>query len=199
MIEAEYKARLTDADAVREKLVARADVDVVSYHDIYFDDADKSLTATGREFRLRTVRSGDGSARHFLTFKDAAVEQESGSKPEYETDVSRRDVMEQIIARLGYRPQISFTKQCENHRFTAAGREMLATVVTVPEIDGTFLELETQVDTEDDLASALADLRTVLAALGVSPDQLTTELYTEAVAASRDIRKGCWRPCATTG
>nr|WP_051022681.1 CYTH domain-containing protein [Nocardia pneumoniae] len=93
--------------------------------------------------------------------------------------------MEQIIRRLGYRPQISFTKQCENHQFTAAGREMLATVVTVPEIEGTFLELETQVDTEEDLDNALADLRAVLAVLGISSDQLTTELYTDAVAASR--------------
>ncbi|WP_067478633.1 class IV adenylate cyclase [Nocardia amamiensis] len=186
MIEAEYKARLTDADAVRAELAARAEVDVVSYHDVYFDDPGESLTATGREFRLRSVRSGDGSSRHLITFKDPAVDLETGSKPEYETEVSRWDMMEQIIGRLGYRPWISFTKQCENYRFIAVGRDMLATVVTVPEINGTFLELETQIETEGDLDSALADLRTVLAALGISPDQLTTELYTDAVAASRD-------------
>lgn len=185
VIEAEYKARLADAGAVREKLTARAEVDVVSYHDTYFDDPSESLSAAGREFRLRTVRNAEGSTRHLLTFKDAAVDQETGSKPEYETDVDQRDAMEQIIRRLGYRPKISFTKQCENHGFTAAGREMLATVVTIPEIDGTFLELETLVEAEDDLGNALADLRTVLAALGVSPDQLTTELYTDAVTASR--------------
>ncbi|WP_433683407.1 class IV adenylate cyclase [Nocardia sp. CA-119907] len=185
MIEAEYKARLTDAGAVREKLAARAKADVVSYHDMYFDDPSESFTATGREFRLRTIRNEEGALRHLLTFKDAAVDEESASKPEYETDVVQRDAMEQIIRRLGYRPKISFTKQCENHRFTAAGREMLATVVTVPEIQGTFLELETLVETEGDLGNALADLRTVLTALGVSSDQLTTELYTDAVNASR--------------
>lgn len=185
MIEAEYKARLADADAVREKLAARAEADAVSYQDTYFDDPSHSLTATDREFRLRTVRNKEGSARHILTFKGAAVDHENGAKPEYETEVNQRDAMEQIIRKLGYRPQISFTKQCENYRFIAAGREMLATVVTVPEIDGTFLELETLVDTEDDLGNALADLRKVLAALGVTSDQLITELYTDAVKAGR--------------
>ncbi|ATL71762.1 class IV adenylate cyclase [Nocardia terpenica] len=188
MIEAEYKARLMDADAVRKKLTERAVTEVVSYHDVYFDDPGESLTATGRELRLRTIHSDDGSTRHLLTFKDPAVESGSGSKPEYETDVEQRDMMEQIITRLGYQRLISFTKKCENHRFTAAGRDMLATIVTIPEIDGTFLELETHIDTTDDLDNALADLRIVLAAVGVSPDQLTTELYTDAVAASR--RKG---------
>jgi adenylate cyclase class 2 len=185
MIEAEYKARLTDVDAVREKLTARAPTECVYYHDTYFDDGDESLTRTDREFRLRTIGSvNDGSFRHLLTFKDAAVDRVTGSKPEYETTVSGREETEQIIERLGYRPWISFTKQCENHRFTAAGRELLATIVTVPEIDGTFLELETLVATEDDLDAALADLRAVLSDLGVSLDQLTTELYTDAVAAS---------------
>ncbi|QIS19280.1 class IV adenylate cyclase [Nocardia terpenica] len=185
MIEAEYKARLTDTDAVREKLTARAVAEVVSYHDVYFDDPSESLTATGREFRLRTIHGDDGSTRHLITFKDPAVESESGSKPEYETNVDQRDMMEQIITRLGYQRLISFTKKCENHRFTAVGHDILATIVTVPEIDGTFLELETHVDTTDDLDNALADLRTVLATLGVSPDQLTTELYTDAIATSR--------------
>ncbi|WP_433732713.1 class IV adenylate cyclase [Nocardia sp. CA-129566] len=188
VIEAEYKARLADAGAVRDKLAALTTADVVSYHDTYFDDLDESLTATGREFRLRTIRNEEGALRHLLTFKDAAVDQETASKPEYETVVDQRDAIEQIIQRLGYQPKISFTKQCENHRFIAAGREMLATVVTVPEIHGTFLELETLVDTEDDLDNALADLRTVLTALEVSSDQLTTELYTDAVRASRHTR-----------
>ncbi|WP_153412161.1 hypothetical protein [Nocardia macrotermitis] len=66
----------------------------------------------------------------------------------------------------------------------SAGRDMLATIVTVPEIAGTFVELETQA-AEQDLQEALADLRTVLAELDISEDELTTELYTDAVAEAR--------------
>ena len=46
---------------------------------------------------------------------------------------------------------------CANDRFTAKGRDMLATIVTVPEIDGTFVELEALTG-EADLAAALGDV-----------------------------------------
>lgn len=61
---------------------------------------------------------------------------------------------------------------------------MLTTLVRVPEIDGTFLEVETIVD-EDDVSAALDDVRAVLADLGVGPEDLTRETYTGAVAAQR--------------
>jgi adenylate cyclase class 2 len=61
---------------------------------------------------------------------------------------------------------------------------MLATVVTVPEIDGTFIELETLAD-EAGLAAALADVRAVLGELGITENHLTTEQYTDAVMRAR--------------
>jgi adenylate cyclase class 2 len=54
----------------------------------------------------------------------------------------------------------------------------------VPEIDGTFLEVETIV-VEEDVTAALDDIRAVLADLGIGPEDLTRELYTDAVAARR--------------
>lgn len=184
MIEAEYKARLDDPDAVRAKLKERAQAERVSYRDVYFDAADRTLGRADREFRLRTI-SGVNGTHHLLTFKDAAVDTVTGSKPEFETIVGEREPMEEIIERLGYAPTIELTKQCENFRFVAAGRELLASIVTVPELDGTFLELETQASKKD-LQAVLADLREVLSELGVSEDQLTTELYTDAVADKRN-------------
>ncbi len=61
---------------------------------------------------------------------------------------------------------------------------MLATLVRVPELDGTFLEVETMAD-EGDLAAALRDVREVLGELGIGEQDLTTEQYTDAVAARR--------------
>ncbi|MFF3569009.1 class IV adenylate cyclase [Nocardia jiangxiensis] len=183
MIEAEYKARLTKPDAVRAKLRDLAQSESESYRDVYFDTEDNNLGRAGQEFRLRTI-SGANGTRHLLTFKDSAVDTETGSKPEFETVVSEREPLEEMITRLGYAPVIELTKHCENFRFASAGHDLLATVVTVPEIDGTFLELETQA-TENDLQAVLADLRTVLADLGVSKGELTTELYTDAVAEAR--------------
>lgn len=183
MIEAEYKARLRDPGAVRDRLRNHAQPEPVTYHDTYFDDAQGGLSQADRELRLRTI-DDHNSSNHLLTFKDAAVDTATGSKPEYETTVADRSVLEQIIRLLGYSPMISFSKECENYRFTASGRDVLATIVTVPEINGTYLELETQAP-ESDLNTALSDLRSILADLGVATDELTTELYTDAVARNR--------------
>jgi adenylate cyclase class 2 len=182
VIEAELKARLTDPGAVRAALAARAPAERAIYSDTYYDTADRALDRVGRELRLRTVETPDAT-RHVLTFKDPAVDA-SGSKPEHETTVAAPSVVGYMVEALGYGPDIRLTKDCENHRFIDDGREFLATVVRVPEISGTFLEVEAMAE-EDDLAAALDAVRTVLAGLGVRDDELTTELYTDAVRAAR--------------
>ena len=184
MIEAEYKAKLTAPDRVRAVLRERATPNVVLYQDTYYDTPSGDLDRAGREFRLRTVEDSSGEQRHVLTFKDPAVDEATRSKPEFETLVADHDAMGDIVTRLGYRPALSFTKRCENFEFTASGRRMLATIASVPEIDGTFLELETQAE-EPDLSRAFTDLKTVLTELGVTSEELTTELYTDAVRQAR--------------
>lgn len=187
MIEAEYKARLLAPDTVRNHLLDRAQPELVTYHDTYFDDHTDTLSKADRELRLRTI-TNPGSTRHLLTFKEAAVDSATGSKPEYETAIADRDVLEEIINRLGYVPVISFSKECENFRFSDQGHDLLATLVTVPELDGTYLELETQAPDEATMDAALGDLRSILHNLGVSDGELTTELYTDAVAQKRSGR-----------
>jgi adenylate cyclase class 2 len=54
---------------------------------------------------------------------------------------------------------------------------MLATVVTVPELDGTFVELET-IASGDELSEALGAVRGVPGELGISDADPTTEQYT---------------------
>ncbi len=89
-----------------------------------------------------------------------------------------------MLGGLGYARTIEFTKQCSNYRWQAGDRSVLATVVSVPELDGTFVEIETMADV-DDVPAALDELRALLAGLGVQADALTTELYTDAVSARR--------------
>ena len=76
---------------------------------------------------------------------------------------------------------MAFTKNCANYSFTAAGRDILATLVTVPELDGTFIEIETLTADPDDVGPAIAAVRAVLDELGIASADLTTELYTDAV------------------
>ena len=108
----------------------------------------------------------------------------SGSKPEYESRVDEPGAVHAMLRSLGHMVHIEFEKHCRNYRFTAAGREMLATLVRVPEVDGVWIEVETQAE-QDDLGAALADVRAVLGELGIGEGDLTTEQYTDAVAAAR--------------
>lgn len=183
MIEAELKTRVLSPDAVVRRLDERATARVEVYQDTYYDRPDGSLEKADQELRVRTMRGAD-STRTLLTFKEAAVDEGSGSKPEYETAVEDADAAHAIVRGLGHVEVIAFEKHCRNYEFEARGRRMLATLVRVPEIAGTFLEVETLVE-EDEVGAALDDIRAVLAELGIGPQDLTREMYTAAVATQR--------------
>lgn len=185
MIEAELKARLADPDSVRAALAERATAEQATYWDTYYDTPAAELDHAGRELRLRSVETD--VVRHLITFKEQAVDEASGSKPEYESTLGDRAAVDHLIRALGFRTLVELTKECENYRFAADGRDFVATVVRVPELDGTFLEVETQASKRD-LDEALAAVRAVLAGLGVRDEELTGELYTDAVRAARSAR-----------
>ncbi|GAA2153013.1 class IV adenylate cyclase [Kitasatospora kazusensis] len=185
MIEAELKARVRDPEGVMQALEeaygpGRPEV----YQDTYYDDPAGRLMGGDRELRIRTVHSAD-DARTVLTYKGARVDEVSGSKPEAETRVDDAAAAHEIVRGLGFVPRIAFEKRCRNYSFQRSGRDLLATLVRVPEIDGTFVEVETLASAEDDLPAALAVVRSALEALGIEMDDLTTEQYTDAVAAVR--------------
>jgi adenylate cyclase, class 2 len=183
VIEAELKARVTSPAGLSAALGRLGRGEHAVYHDVYYDTPARGLKASGRELRLRVVETG-GGRRCLLTYKEAPADAASGSKPEHETAVADPAVIDVTLAGLGLVRLVEFSKDCVNYRFTARGRDMLATVVTVPEISGTFLELETMA-AERDLAAALADVRGVLGELGIVDGDLTTELYTDAVMRAR--------------
>jgi adenylate cyclase class 2 len=183
VIEAELKARVADPAGLSASLGRLARGEPSTYRDVYYDAPDGSLSASGRELRVRVVETGAHS-RTVLTYKEPPADIASQSKPEHETVVASAGVVDVIFSALGLEHLVAFEKRCVNYRFTARGRDMLATVVTVPEISGTFVELETMAS-DDDLGAALADVRDVLGELGIGGDDVTTETYTDAVMRAR--------------
>ncbi|MCI0690112.1 MAG: CYTH domain-containing protein [Sporichthyaceae bacterium] len=186
MIEAELKARVREPERVRAALEARAPGVVAIYRDTYYDQPGGELAAGERELRVRVVEDATGR-RCMLTYKAAIVDVASGSKPEYEIRADDPDSLDAILTGLGFEHLIAFEKHCVNFAITAYGRVMTATLVRVPELPGqAFLEVESLVEAEQAVPPALADIRRLLAELGISETDLTIELYTEAVAASRE-------------
>lgn len=184
LVEAELTAVVTDPDRVRAALAERATAEPATYADTYYDHPDLRLDREGYELRVRTITTDSGS-RVVLTYKEPPVPGEQGSKPEHETTAADAEVLHTMLRGIGLVDIIAFTKECANYRFTARGRELLATLVHIPDLgDQTFIELETAAEPED-VTAALADLRAVLADLGITDSDLTRETYTSRVAAAR--------------
>ncbi|MGI9002043.1 MAG: class IV adenylate cyclase [Pseudonocardia sp.] len=183
-IEAELKARVRNPERVRDLLQRHAREEVSTYSDTYFDTAGRELTRDGRELRVRAVDSG-GVASTVLTYKSPSVDEGSGSKPETETTVADADALRAILNGLGFEVLIAFEKHCMNYRFTVADRPLLATLVQVPELAGTYLEIESIVTSDAEIAPALETIRAVFSELGIEHGDETTETYTEAVSAIR--------------
>ncbi|MGH3823964.1 MAG: class IV adenylate cyclase [Pseudonocardiaceae bacterium] len=185
LVEAELKAVVRDLDAVRAALNRRGPAQGCTYADRYFDYPDRRLTEQGRELRVRTITDDTGQNRVLLTYKEAPVDAASGAKPEHETTAKDADVLATVLTALGVEEFIVFHKHCVNYRFTALGHELLASLVTVPELEGQiFIELETMTEAGD-LDAAMDIVRSVLRDLGVSDHDLTAETYTDAVSAQR--------------
>lgn len=184
MIEAELKARVRDPEYVMGRLEQWADAIAELYQDTYYDVPSGDLEAQDRELRVRTIQ-GDDSTRSVLTYKGARIDEASGSKPEHETRVGDPEAVDAILRGLGFVPVTAFQKRCQNYNFSFHGRRVLATLVEVPEIEGTFLEVETLVRDEGELLAALNDVRMIMVELGIHESDFTAELYTDAVAAYR--------------
>ncbi|MFF0144659.1 adenylate cyclase class 2 [Amycolatopsis sulphurea] len=188
-VEAELTAVVRDPDRVRAALSERAEPEYSVYSDTYFDRPDHSMDHAGYELRVRTITTGDRQ-RTVVTYKEPPADAASRSKPEYETAADDPPVMCKIFSALGLVELIALEKHCENYRFTADGRDMLATVVTIPELAGqTFIELETMAEPHD-LAEALRSVRAVLDDLGVTKDDAVERSYTDMVSAKRDSSPG---------
>ncbi|MFI2435628.1 CYTH domain-containing protein [Streptomyces sp. NPDC018693] len=91
-IEAKLKARVHAPEAVMRQLEERARARVEVYRDTYYDRPDGVLEKSDQELRVRTVHGPD-STRTVLTWKAAAVDEASGSKPEHETAVADVDAV----------------------------------------------------------------------------------------------------------
>jgi adenylate cyclase class 2 len=106
LIEAELKARVSDIGRVRNELDRRAEAQIATYRDTYYDTEGRQLAGNGEELRLRTVTTA-GCTKHLFTYKAPPVDRDSGSKPEYETTVEDRDAVEAIMSGLGFQSTIS--------------------------------------------------------------------------------------------
>jgi adenylate cyclase class 2 len=183
-IEVELKARVQDADALLRRLRDKSDGQPSTYRDTYYDWPDRRLGNAGRqELRIRVIEADSGT-KALWTFKGAMLD--AASTPEFETMVTEPDMAQAILAQLGLEPVIAYTKHCVNFTFESDRHRVKASVVQVPELEGTFLEIETLVDDETAVDPAQAVIRSVLAELDLGEPDLEPTFYVDMVAERRE-------------
>lgn len=184
MYEAEIKLVVANPVHVRSLLDSQANGEDEEYADQYFTHEILVPTESARELRVREIRR-QGSKEAFLTFKNEVVDAATQSKREYETQVVEADGITRLLEAMGFALDIQFVKNCINWRLKRGPYEILATLVSVPELSGHYLELEALVKEKSSVEHAIMTLRHLARELELDQGDETTETYTGTVRSAR--------------
>jgi adenylate cyclase class 2 len=184
MIEAELKFVVTDADGLRDCLDQYGPQRDLRYQDQYFTHDVLQFKKQDAEFRLRAITEAHRLQRTVMTYKGGIIDEATQSKSEYEAEIRDQREMRILLESMGFRCYIEFTKVCQDYRFSVEGHDIGATIVSLEEVDGTWIEIESIVD-ESALRAELEWLEHFSTTLGLAADDRTTARYEDAVASAR--------------
>lgn len=173
-IEIEIKFRISDPEAMREKLlsVGAEATGTVMEENTYFDTPEASLRRSDRGLRIRTAEPSDGGAKwSVLTYKGPRREGELKIRVEEEIVIDSPDTACAILSALGYLPTISFQKRRESFGLGGAKIEL-------DELPGQGFFLEIEADDEETVQATRKTL-------GLENEPTVTKTYAEIVVSSR--------------
>lgn len=164
MYEVELKVR-ADHDAVQDQL------DRLDAHregqfkqvDTYYDAPNRDFAATDEALRMRQETEA-GETTTLLTYKGPLIEQASKTREEHETTVGDADATAGILAGLGFDPAAEVRKV----RTVYAVEDLTVSLDSVDGL-GTFVEVETDVETEAKVEEARERAADLLRDLGLTP------------------------------
>ena len=175
MTEIEAKFKIHNPAEVREKLLScQADyIQTVLQEDTYLDTDERQLYRNDTGLRLRIVKKinpkgPDDKQIITLTYKGPRREGDLKIREEQEVIVNSAETVLAILARLGYRPTISFQKRRESFTLKNARIEL----DELPKM-GFFLEIEAD---DEQTVQSVREL------LGLANSPTITKTYAELVA-----------------
>lgn len=147
------------------------------YFDKYFDICNKFKNEE-KELRLRLIKS-DNKKECILTYKSSQFDEETKSKQEYETIISDLKQTEKILNALGYKENISFTKECQLFEILYNEEVINIAIVKIPELTSIFIEVEILKPIKDNYIQSINLLKHFLQELGIMEKDFTNKYYTE--------------------
>ncbi|MCR4806302.1 MAG: class IV adenylate cyclase [Lachnospiraceae bacterium] len=175
MIEVEIKAELNPVDIYQKKLLDNGFVfkECVLEKDIYLDNDKADIRTRDTALRVRTVAYPDTEESYsYITFKGVRTDDESMTRPEFETGVDSAEVALSIFKSLGYSPVYPFVIKKRN---TYIKDDITACIDEVEDL-GTYLELEILTE-ESEKEASLSRLWEILSDIGLSKSTVTTKSY----------------------
>jgi adenylate cyclase class 2 len=191
MYEVEVKVP-ADHAAVRAALDDAERVGVVAQADTYYNAPHRDFAETDEALRVRVVgdvpasaqgadlttaldaalRGSDATPTSRVTYKGPLVEEASKTREEFETGVDDGETMGSVFERLGFTPTATVQKVRARYRVG----EWTVVLDDVADV-GTYVEVETDVETEDEVPAAREEAYDVLRDLGLDPDEQIPTSY----------------------
>lgn len=193
MYEVEVKVP-ADHDTVRAALdeMGGERLGVVAQADTYFNAPHRDFAETDEALRVRVtgdvptgvqeatladtleaaLRGTDAAPTSRVTYKGARVDDASKTREEFETGVDDGETVRTVFERLGFAPTATVKKVRARYRvdgFTVA----LDDVADV----GTYVEVETDVESENEISGACEEAFGVLRELGLDPEAQVQTSY----------------------
>ena len=180
MIECEIKLKIEDINTVKEKLLSLGfkECDSVTETDTYFDNEKNDIRLNDQALRIReTINHTNGNIFCQINFKDKKFDNNSMSRPEYESEVASAETILKILSCLGYSP---VSPKVRKERIFLQEHSITACLDTVDGL-GDFLELEVIVETEKQKDQELEKIAGLLDKIGYSIADTTTTSYLSAL------------------
>ncbi len=175
-IEVEIKVHVSDLDPIRQRILESGAkmVQMVTQIDVYLSHPCRDFSITDEALRLRTTIDANDKKRFEITYKGPKIDTTTKTRAEINLHLDDIEKTLMLLTYLGFKEVATIKKQ----------RELFRNVNVSISLDnvqciGTFIEIETIVQTEEEIDMARSNLFDTLTKLGLSPKQSIRESYLE--------------------
>ncbi len=157
------KASVKNFSGIEERLGQIGALKIKTEHqrDTYFNAPHKDFGETDEALRIREIPEDEGK-RFILTYKGAKMDDVSKTRKEIEVDIDESENMVLILLNLGFRKAAVVTKDRDIYHLD----KFIITLDTVHGV-GTFVEIETDVEENQDTSESLNQIFNVYKSLGI--------------------------------
>lgn len=171
MIEVEVKAWLENEKELEQHLnqIGAKYLKTINQSDIYFNHPKKDFKKTDEALRIRKEEK-----KYILTYKGPKIDIKSKTREELEVNFEEQSKLQEILEKLGFKAIYEVKKS----RKIFALNEIKISIDNIVDL-GTFIELETEVDSNEEVSNAVNLLLEKLKLLGISETKTERCSYLE--------------------